>query len=261
MDALDALAQGQDPILRVSVLHYVAGVEMGAYPWAVELIYERSHLERAQQKLVPHILGIQQNLGARRVWDDLGQLRAVAIPSVLGPDLEFGPVTEADSVEEQCAALQVRGNRDCPANRLDAACPHQRIGVVQRILVERFGNPEGGDPDAGLLGRVRHTAGVIVADIEGEIGAYGNHDGLEPGRLGLGETLGPRHFLGEYYGTDSFREAGTGLRAGGKGRGQGQGKNLTAVHLAHSMTQWTDLGKARLSRRRRLTILRRDRSR
>src|ERR1017187_1044213 len=55
VDAPDALAEGQNPVLRISVLHAVAGVEMGTHPFAVELVDEGTHFEWAQEELVPDV--------------------------------------------------------------------------------------------------------------------------------------------------------------------------------------------------------------
>ena len=62
----DPLAKRPDPILRVSVKDHVADVEVGAHPWGFEFIDVARELERAEEKLVPHLLDRDDDLELRR---------------------------------------------------------------------------------------------------------------------------------------------------------------------------------------------------
>src|SRR5258708_37594051 len=93
VDAFDALAEGENPILRISVLHAVAGIEIGSHPFAVELVDEGAHFKRAQNELVPDVLRVQENFGALRVRDHLGELGSEAVPSFLGAVFQPGAVS------------------------------------------------------------------------------------------------------------------------------------------------------------------------
>ena len=115
----------------------------------------------------------------------------VAIPGLLRADFELRAVAEAHRVEQQRAAVQVRGDRDGPPDRVYAASAHRGIGRVERVLVERLGDPQGRDPDAGLFRRVRQAAGVVAADVERQIGADRHFDGVEPGGLWLARSTRP----------------------------------------------------------------------
>src|SRR6266487_1246657 len=85
---------------------------MSLQPWAVELVDKGAHLERADQKFVPDVLRIEENLCLLRPWNSFAQLSRDAVPGVLISNLEFRAIAEPARVEQQCPAVQIRGELD-----------------------------------------------------------------------------------------------------------------------------------------------------
>jgi hypothetical protein len=98
VDALNALAESQNPVLGISIRHAVASIELRSHPWAGKLIDEGAHFEWAQEELVRNIFGIQINLGAIRIADHFPQLGGITVPSVLRADIESRAVSQTHGI-------------------------------------------------------------------------------------------------------------------------------------------------------------------
>src|SRR5882724_9941401 len=94
VNALNALAESQNPVLGISIRHAVAGIELGSHPWAGKLIDEGAHFEWAQEELVRNVFGIQINLRALRFADHFLQLGGITVPSILRADIESRAVSQ-----------------------------------------------------------------------------------------------------------------------------------------------------------------------
>ena len=55
--------------------------------------------------------------------------------------------------------------------------------------MQRFRNPKRGDTDAGFVGGIPQSAGLIAADVERQIHAHREFNGIETRRFGLREAL------------------------------------------------------------------------
>src|SRR5262245_7132463 len=107
MNALDAWAERQDPILRIAVLHDVADAEMGLQRGGLVLVDDLAQLELVEQKFVPDIFRIEDHLGALSRGYDFAKGLRDAIPGVLRADLERRARTEARRINKERAATGV----------------------------------------------------------------------------------------------------------------------------------------------------------
>src|SRR5438309_651418 len=103
VNALDAGAESEDPVLRIAVLHDVADIEMGLQPGTVKLVDEGAHFKRAKQEFVPDIFGCEDNLGALGGGDRFAKGLRDTVPGVLRAHLELRAIAQAGGVDEQRA--------------------------------------------------------------------------------------------------------------------------------------------------------------
>ena len=194
----DALAQGANPILRISVDRDIADIEIGADPRGLELVDVAREFERAEKKLVPDLLDPDDDLVLLRQGDERADMALAALPGLrvghLGGD--HGGDEQHGVRAPELGVLKAR------AHAREALFDHGRIGRRERAAPV-LGVHDGVDREPGLSRGGKDLLGG------GGIGSGGAFDLFEAGVAGDLKTVEDRHRGGEHVELDGLfnREA------------------------------------------------------